>query len=114
MDGQWLKITRNLFDSSCDTIRTRILKNMDTVNLNDISVQLHRMGGQDWAQVNTAEALMSFTPDPTWTQQQLEANIKVTFFPCPPMLHQHTFSKFSFGNAGPRASLHREAFCLHG
>lgn len=51
MDGQWLKITRNLFDSSCDTIKTRILKNMDTVNLNEISVQLHRMGGQDWAQV---------------------------------------------------------------
>jgi hypothetical protein len=46
MDGQWLKITRNLFDSSCDTIRTRILKNMDTVNLNELSVQLHRLGGQ--------------------------------------------------------------------
>lgn len=76
MDGQWLKITKNLFESSCDTIKTRILNNMDTVNLNEISVQLHRMGGQDWAQVNTAEALMSFTPDPTWTQQQLEANIK--------------------------------------
>lgn len=46
MDGQWIKITKNLFDSSCDTIKTRILKNMDTVNLNEISVQLHRMGGQ--------------------------------------------------------------------
>lgn len=76
MDGQWLKITRNLFDSSCDTIKSRILKNMDTVNLNEISVQLHRMGGQDWAQINTADALMSFQPDPSWDQQTLEANIK--------------------------------------
>ena len=118
MDGQWLKITKNLFDSSCDTIKTRILKNMDTVNLNEISVQLHRMGGQDWAQVNTAEALMSFSPDPTWTQQALETNIKARS----PL----NFSKFViwqknnashtvlFFLAGTRAGVHREASCLHG
>lgn len=38
MDGQWLKITKNLFDSSCDTIKTKILRNIKQENLNTISV----------------------------------------------------------------------------
>lgn len=37
MDGQWLKITKNLFDSSCDTIKTKILRNIKQENLNNIS-----------------------------------------------------------------------------
>lgn len=38
MDGQWLKITRNLFDSSCDTIRNRILSRIHTQDLTNLSV----------------------------------------------------------------------------
>lgn len=38
MDGQWLKITKNLFDSSCDTIRNRILSKIHTQDLTNISV----------------------------------------------------------------------------
>ena len=80
MDGQWLKITRNLFDSSCDTIKTRILRNMNNQSLNDLTVQLHRQGGVDWAHVNTADALMSFVPDPSWDQNTLETHMKVRLF----------------------------------
>jgi hypothetical protein len=40
MDGQWLKITRNLFDSSCDTIRHKILSRIHTQDLTNISVRL--------------------------------------------------------------------------
>ena len=40
MDGQWLKITRNLFDSSCDTIKTKILKNIKQENLLNISASI--------------------------------------------------------------------------
>jgi hypothetical protein len=107
MDGQWLKITRNLFDSSCDTIRHKILARIHTRDLTNVSVhfffrlfcfffncplalfftlaflslglqvQLHRIGGVDWSHVSTADALMSFKPDPTWDHSTLEANIKV-------------------------------------
>lgn len=38
MDGQWLKITRNLFDSSCETIRNRILSRIHTQDLTNLSV----------------------------------------------------------------------------
>lgn len=38
MDGQWLKITRNLFDSSCDTINNKILKSITQTNLTDFKV----------------------------------------------------------------------------
>jgi hypothetical protein len=110
MDGQWLKITKNLFDSSCDTIRNRILSKIHTQDLTNLSVcvlfllrmyffiwfsapgslpswhvlfwqeqiQLHRIGGVDWSHVSTADALMTFNPDPTWDQNTLEANIKAS------------------------------------
>lgn len=38
MDGQWHKITQSLFDSSCDTIKTRILARIRTHDLNDLNV----------------------------------------------------------------------------
>jgi hypothetical protein len=44
MDGQWLKITKNLFDSSCDTIHNKILKKMTQTNLNDLSVSVFEFG----------------------------------------------------------------------
>jgi hypothetical protein len=40
MDGQWHKVTQSLFDSSCDTINTRILARIQTQNLNDMTVRL--------------------------------------------------------------------------
>ena len=40
MDGQWHKITQSLFDSSCDTIKTRILAKIRTHDLNDLNVSL--------------------------------------------------------------------------
>ena len=76
MDGQWHKITESLFDSSCETIDNRILAKIQTYNLTELSVQLHRIGGVDWSHVNGADALMSFIPDPNWDQQTLESNIK--------------------------------------
>jgi hypothetical protein len=51
--------------------------------------QLHRLGGVDWAHVNTADALMSFNPDPSWDPATLQAKIKVFF-------HSLCFSFFTF------------------
>jgi hypothetical protein len=41
MDGQWHKITQSLFDSSCDTITTRILSKITTHDLNELTVRSH-------------------------------------------------------------------------
>jgi hypothetical protein len=38
MEGQWHKVTQSLFDSSCDTIKTRILSKLETKDLNELSV----------------------------------------------------------------------------
>jgi hypothetical protein len=41
--------------------------------------QLHRLGGVDWAHVNTADALMSFSPDSSWDPATMQTKIKVYF-----------------------------------
>ena len=40
MDGQWLKITKNLFDSSCDTIDNKILAKIKQTDLTQLQVLL--------------------------------------------------------------------------
>lgn len=76
MDGQWHKITQSLFESSCDTISTRVLSKIKTHDLNEMTIQLHRLGGVDWSHVGGADALMTFVPDPTWDQQTIETHMK--------------------------------------
>ncbi len=40
MDGEWHKVTQSLFDSSCDTIRNRILAKIETKDLSNLTVVL--------------------------------------------------------------------------
>ena len=52
MDGQWHKITQSLFDSSCDTIKTRILTKIRTHDLNELNVSFDQCGWFYYAQHN--------------------------------------------------------------
>jgi hypothetical protein len=67
MDGQFYKITVPLMQSSCDTLRNKVLSRIATQDLTRIQVQLHRLGGTDWAHVSDTDALLTFAPNPTWS-----------------------------------------------
>jgi hypothetical protein len=77
MDNQWFKITRPLMQESCDSLRTKVLNRIcPSTDLTKMGVQLCRLGGAEWSQVDDADALMTFAPAPTWDKEQLKAGLK--------------------------------------
>lgn len=66
MDGQWFKITEPLMQTSCDTLRTKVLSRIATTDLTTMQVQLQRIGGTDWGHVSSTDAMMTFAPNPAW------------------------------------------------
>jgi hypothetical protein len=71
LDGQWYKVTRQVFSTCCNSLRNKVLSRVATRDLNQFSVQLHRLGEQDWADLGDGtELLAEFTPNPSWTAEQ--------------------------------------------
>ena len=74
LDGQWYKVGRQIFSTCCNTLRNRVLSRVATRDMNQFSVQIHRLGEQDWTDVGDGtELLADFTPNPTWTTEQSKA-----------------------------------------
>jgi hypothetical protein len=75
MDGQWYKITEPLMQTSCEALRTKVLSKIATQDLTQLQVQLHRIGGVEWAHVDDADTLMTFVPNPEWDAETLRINL---------------------------------------
>lgn len=75
MDGQWYKITEPLMQTSCDTLRQKVLSRISTQDLTSMQVQLHRIGGTDWSHVSSTDALMTFAPNPSWDATTFQTNL---------------------------------------
>ena len=48
IDGEWYKITRPVMSNCCQALRTKVLNRVSTRDLNNFSVQLHRVGRSQW------------------------------------------------------------------
>lgn len=48
IDGEWYKITRPVMSTCCQVLRNKVLNRVSTRDLNNFSVQLHRVGRTQW------------------------------------------------------------------
>lgn len=63
LDGEWYKLTRQVMGTCVDTLRTKVLKNVMTQDLNMFSLQLHRLNAEGWDDLNNGVvALKDYAP----------------------------------------------------
>lgn len=74
IDNAWYKVDKSTFSQSCATLRNKVLSKVDTKNLNDFSVELHRIGTRDWLDLQAGEdALTSFSVPAGTPQDKLDS-----------------------------------------
>ena len=69
IDNTWFKVDKDTFAKSCATLRNKVLCKVDTKNLNDFSVELHRIGTRDWLDLQTGEDALATFQAPAGTSQ---------------------------------------------
>ena len=47
----------------CSTLRTKVLSKVSTRDLNNFSVQIHRIGNKDWNTITANDEIISAIPD---------------------------------------------------
>ena len=62
IDGQWFKVTRQVMSTCCQQLRSKILEKIGTVDLNEIRVQISRLDGLNWKEMQCGDELMSTLP----------------------------------------------------
>ena len=67
------KVTRDLMTECCTKLKTEILNNMDNKDLSSFKMQLHRIDGNEWADVNSADMMVTFSPLPHWTEKETQS-----------------------------------------
>lgn len=74
IDGQYYKVTRQIFGECCKTLRTEVLNNMETDDMNMFSLQLHRLHAETWDDLGDGTvALQGFREKAKWTADELAA-----------------------------------------
>lgn len=74
IDGQWYKVSKQVLSSCCNTLRNKVLSRVSTRDLNTFSVQLHRLGSDNWAELGDgAEFLQGMPQDISWNAEQKQA-----------------------------------------
>jgi len=73
IDGEWYKITKQVMGTCCSTLRTKVLSKVSTRDLNNFSVQIHRIGNKDWTNITAHDEIVSAIPDHIINQNSEEA-----------------------------------------
>jgi len=73
IDGEWYKITKQVMGTCCATLRTKVLSKVSTRDLNNFSVQIHRIGNKDWNNITANDEIISTIPDNILNQNSEEA-----------------------------------------
>lgn len=76
-DEQWFKLTQALMETSCDTLRSKVLGRIKTEDLHLLQIQLHRLGGVPWDHLSTEDSISSFVTDPSWTREETASRLKM-------------------------------------
>ena len=73
IDGQFYKVSRQLFAESCNTLRTQVLNNLNTTDMNMFSLQLHRPHAETWDDLGDGTvALQGFKVKSKWSPEEHE------------------------------------------
>jgi hypothetical protein len=73
MDGQWFKITRQVMNTCCHTVRTKILNKVQTQDMNMFSLQLHRLNASSWDDLGDGTAAFEgFKAKAKWSPDELD------------------------------------------
>jgi hypothetical protein len=73
IDGQFYKVTRQIFGECCKTLRTQVLDNLHTADMNMFSLQLHRPHAETWDDLGDGTvALQGFRVKSKWSPEDIE------------------------------------------
>lgn len=74
IDNQWYKVSRQVLSSCCNTLHSKVLSRVATQDLNSFSVQLHRIGNDNWGDLGDGtEFLQDMPQDMSWEASQRQA-----------------------------------------
>ncbi len=62
IDGQYYKITRQVLSTCCNTLRSKVLNKQSTRDLNNFSVQISRLGEDNWVNQKANDDIMQLVP----------------------------------------------------
>jgi len=62
IDNEWYKITRQVFNTCCSALRSKILTKVATRDLNNFSVQVHRLHHKEWSSILNSNDLLNTIP----------------------------------------------------
>lgn len=73
VDDEWFKVARPVLMACCHTLRTKVLNNIATNDLNTASVAITRLGAESWQDMTDPNTPMQdFVEDPKWTAEELD------------------------------------------
>ena len=71
IDGEWYKVARQVMATCTQQLRTKVLNKVNTRDLNNFTVQLHRIGNKEWTALNAHDEIMSAVPkEVIWSEDQ--------------------------------------------
>ena len=62
IDGEWYKLTKQVMSTCCNTLKTKVLNQVSSRDLNNFFVQIHRVNKGDWSNITTNDEIMSAIP----------------------------------------------------
>lgn len=70
IDNEWYKVNKTVFATCCQTLKKKILPRLNTRDLTKFSVQLHRLNGEEWADLNGSEEPMQIKANHNWSHDE--------------------------------------------
>jgi hypothetical protein len=68
IDNEWYKVSRQVMAACTQQLRQKVLNKVNTRDLNNFTVQLHRIGNKDWTSLNAHDEITSAVPNEVlWT-----------------------------------------------
>lgn len=75
VDKQWFKLSRQVLNECCKTLRQQVLSKVHTQDMNMFSLQLHRLNAESWDDLGDGTvALQGFKPKAKWSPEEHEVN----------------------------------------
>lgn len=62
IDNEWYKVSRPTMSTCVQQLRQKVLNRVNTRDLNNFTVQLHRVGNKEWTALSAHDEIMSAVP----------------------------------------------------
>lgn len=72
IDNEWYKVSRQTMSTCTQQLRQKVLNRVNTRDLNNFTVQLHRIGNKEWTALNAHDEIMSAVPKEVFWKEDPE------------------------------------------